>query len=249
MPGAPTSRSDALDLLRRTAMLWMTGLHFAFDLNHFGHIRQDFHGDPFWTWQRTGILSLFLLCAGLGQAAACRAGQGLARFLRRWSHIAACALLVSLGSWLMFPRSFIYFGVLHGMAVMLLVARVSAGWGPWLWPAGVLALLTWLWVPGWLVVMGIGDVFHSRWLNWLGLIVTKPVTEDYVPLLPSMAVVWWGMALGHWIDRARPAWVRWQARGRVARGLVVMGRWSLPYYMLHQPVLIGALLLWGWARG
>jgi len=33
------------------------------------------------------------------------------------------------------------------------------------------------------------------------------------------------------------------------RGLAVLGRWSLSYYMLHQPVLIGALLVWGWWRG
>ena len=30
----------------------------------------------------------------------------------------------------MFPTSFIHFGVLHGMAVMLIVARLTAGWGP-----------------------------------------------------------------------------------------------------------------------
>ena len=36
---------------------------------------------------------------------------------------AGCALLVSAGSWFMFPNSWISFGVLHGIAVMLL-ARI-----------------------------------------------------------------------------------------------------------------------------
>jgi len=30
--------------------------------------------------------------------------------------------------------------------------------------------------------------------NWLGLITRKLVTEDYVPLLPWLGVMWWGVA-------------------------------------------------------
>ncbi len=37
-----------------------------------------------------------------------------------------------------------------------------------------------------------GGGVHARALNWLGLITRKPVTEDYVPLLPWLGVVWWG---------------------------------------------------------
>ena len=42
----------------------------------------------------------------------------------------------------MFPRSYISFGVLHGMALMLIVARLTGGaGGRWLWPLGAVALL------------------------------------------------------------------------------------------------------------
>ncbi len=244
-----SSRADALDALRGLAMVWMTAYHFAFDLNHFGHIRQDFYADPFWTWQRTAILSLFLLCAGMGQAVAHQQGQTWARFWQRWWRIAACALLVTIGSYFMFPRSFIYVGVLHGMALMLVLARATAGWGGWLWLAGVVALLLHQFLPGWLVSVGLGEIFHTRWLNWLGLVVQKPVTEDYVPLLPWMAVLWWGLALGGWLHRRAPGWWRWQAPAGPARVLPWLGRWSLGYYMVHQPVLIGALTAWGLLRG
>ena len=46
-------------------MVWMAGFHFCFDLNHLGFWspRQDFYGDPFWTGQRTAIVSLFLFSA------------------------------------------------------------------------------------------------------------------------------------------------------------------------------------------
>jgi peptidoglycan/LPS O-acetylase OafA/YrhL len=121
-------RFDRLDALRGLAIVWMVAFHFSFDLNHLGFWtpRQNFYADPFWTWQRTAIVSLFLFCAGLSQAVALAAGQPWGRFWRRWAQVAGCALLVSAGSALMFPHSWISFGVLHGMAVMLILARLAA---------------------------------------------------------------------------------------------------------------------------
>ena len=247
-PSGETPRYGALDALRGLALVWMTLYHFGFDLNHFGWWRQDFYRDPLWTMQRTLILSLFLLCAGMAQAVAQAQGVGWRRFGRRWLQIAGCALLVSAGSLLMFPHSFIYFGVLHGIALMWLLARLSAGWGRGLWLAGLLALLL-PWAGQYLLEAapsGWAEAFNGRWLNWLGFITRKPVTEDYVPLFPWMGVFWWGLALGQWLLARRPAWLARRAPGWPGRTLMLLGRHSLPYYMLHQPVLIGALLFAGW---
>ena len=130
-------RLDRLDALRAVAMLWMAAYHFCFDLQHFGLLQppQNFYADPFWTVQRTCIVALFLLCAGAGQALAVQAGQPWPRFWRRWAQVAGCALLVSIGSMMMFPRSWIFFGVLHGLAVMLVVVRLAVPAGRWLWPS------------------------------------------------------------------------------------------------------------------
>jgi uncharacterized membrane protein len=229
MPHAPHPRYDTLDALRGLAILWMTVYHFAFDLNHFGWIRQDFYRDPVWTWQRTAIVSLFLFCAGLGQAVAVAQGQGWPRFWRRWSQVAGCALLVTAGSWFMYPNSFIYFGVLHGIAVMLVIVRLTAGWGAWLWLAGALAIAS--------KAIAL-DAFNAPALNWIGWVSRLPVTEDYVPVFPWLGVMWWGMAAGQWLLRERPAVLVRPA----PRALAWMGRWSLSWYMVHQPVLIGLLM-------
>lgn len=240
-------RLGALDALRGFAVLWMTGFHFAFDLNHFGFIHQDFYNAPVWTVQRSCIVSLFLLCAGAGQALAIANGQTWVGFWRRWGQIAGCAALVSLGSWYMFPGSWIYFGVLHGIALMLVLCRLCAPWRRWLWPAGAVAILL-----GWLApqahaVWPALEVFNTPALNWLGWISRKPVTEDYVPLLPWLGVMWWGMAAGQlalkqgWLQSAGARSGR--AAPKAFGGLSLMGRWSLTWYMLHQPVLIGLLSL------
>ncbi len=245
MPPRATPRHDRIDALRGLAIVWMTAFHFAFDLSWFGWWRQDFYRDPIWTGQRTAIVSLFLLCAGLGQAIAVAQGQTWARFWRRWGQVAGCALLVSAGSYLAFPNSFIYFGVLHGIAAMLLIVRLTAGWGRCLWLAGALAIALklgaqWAHDAGWAP-----QVLNLPWWNWLGLIGTKPITEDYVPLVPWLGVVWWGMAAGQWLLQRRPEVIAGDLPG-MAVPLAWLGRWSLAWYMLHQPVLIGVLAGVSW---
>jgi uncharacterized membrane protein len=231
-------RYDRLDALRGVAIVWMALFHFAFDLNHYGLItpRQLFTVDPFWTTQRTCIVSLFLFCAGLGQAVALQAGQGWPRFWRRWAQVAGCAVLVSIGSSLMFPKSWIYFGVLHGIAVMLILLRLLAPLPNLL--LGALALLA-IMLPRLLV----HPFFDTRLTSWMGLVTRKPVTEDFVPVLPWLGVMLLGLLAGRWLLVKRPGVLAGHVPGMVAP-LAALGRWSLSFYMLHQPVLIGAIMGW-----
>ncbi|MDF2463386.1 MAG: putative rane protein [Ramlibacter sp.] len=242
MPARQSQRYDTIDTLRGAAIVWMTVYHFCFDLNHAGWLKQNFYTDPFWILQRTAIVSLFLFCAGLGQAVAVTQGQSWPRFWKRWAQIAGCALLVTAGSWWMFPKSFIYFGVLHGIAVMLVVVRLSAGWGQWLWVAGALAI----------ALKPLAAWAHMQWplldflnlpaWNWLGLISRKPITEDYVPVFPWLGVMWWGVAAGQWLLAHRRAALQ-RPLPRSVAPLAWMGRWSLSWYILHQPILIGLVTL------
>lgn len=227
-------RFERLDALRGVAIVWMAVFHFCFDLNYFGFIRQNFYTDPLWTVQRACIVTLFLSCAGLSLAVALDQGQTWPRFWRRWGQIAGCAVLVSAGSALMFPKSWISFGILHGIAVMLILARLLAPLKGGLWIAGAVALA----LP-WLVQH---PFFDSRWTNWVGLVTRKPVTEDYAPVLPWLGVVLWGLAAGRWVLANRRGWLA-GALPAAAAPLAVLGRWSLSFYMVHQPVLIGALML------
>ena len=244
---ASANRYDRLDLWRGCAMVWMACFHFSFDLNQYRIIpAQNFYGDPLWTTQRFCIVSMFLLGAGASQAVAIAVGQTWPRFWRRWAQIAGCALLVSLGSLWMFPRGWISFGVLHGMAVMLILLRLL---GTRLPPArlaraplalaclGAVAALAWM-LPHWVA----NRFFDTRLTNWVGLVTHLPPTEDYVPVLP-----WFGMMLaGYLVASLLLVHARLAFTGAIpsfVRPLAVLGRWSLAFYMLHQPILIGSLEL------
>ena len=255
----PNTRYDRLDTLRGFALIWMASFHFCFDLSNYHLLDTNFYSDPLWLNQRTCILSLFLLCAGAGQAVATHQGQSWARFWRRWAQIAVCAGLVSVGSWFMFTDSYIYFGVLHGMAVMLILARLAARLRHWLWTLGLFLIALPRFVKD--------PFFDSRLTNWVGLITHKPATEDYVPILPWLGVMLCGLAAMQWLIANKASWLSsWampdhalpgsQGKGIndnsglaraplvIRQGLATLGRWSLTFYMVHQPVLIGGLLAW-----
>ena len=244
---SPSSRLEKIDALRGAAMVWMTLFHLAYDLGFMGYWKQNFLTNPVWTIQRTCIVGLFIFCAGLGQAMAWEQQQPWRQFVRRMRQILGCALLVTAASWMVFPKSFIYFGVLHALAVMLLVARATAGAKPaMLWIAGALALVASP-LAAWALagpVQAWADTFNAPFLNWLGLISRKPFTEDYVPLLPWLGVLWWGMAAGQWLLTHQTRWLQ-RPVAQWLQPFAFLGRWSLSYYMLHQPVLLAALWLYG----
>ncbi len=227
----------------------MAVYHFCYDLNFLGLLqpRQFFFSDPYWTGQRTTIVSLFVFCAGLSMAVALQQGQSWQRFWRRWLQVAVCAGLVSAGSALMFPKSWIGFGVLHGLAVMLVLARLldlavrkgtagrPQGWATLAGIAtlGVLALL--------LPRAVKHPFFDTSWTHWVGLVTRPPVTEDWVPVLPWLGVMLLGLAAGHAVLQ----WQRPVLAGPllpVLQPVALLGRWSLSFYMLHQPGLLGLLL-------
>jgi uncharacterized membrane protein len=236
------TRFDRLDALRGAAMVWMTVYHFCFDLNHFGWIKQNFYHDALWTWQRTCIVSLFLLCAGAGQAVALAQGQTWQRFWRRWAQVMGCALLVSLSSYMMYPKSFIYFGVLHGIAIMTIIVRLTAHWGMWLWPLGLLAIAS-KFIANYLINSAASLGFlNEKAFNWIGWVSQLPITEDYVPIFPWLGLMWWGAAAAQWLLKAQLSWFSGPI-APAAKWLAWLGTWSLTYYMLHQPVMIGVMTL------
>lgn len=230
------ARVDAIDAARGAAVCLMIAYHFCFDLRHFGWLAADFEHDAFWLAARAAILSSFLALVGVSLVLADRAGLPSARFWRRQASVAACAGAVSLGSYLVFPRSFIYFGVLHCIVVTTLLARPLVRH-----PRSALVLGS--------AAIAVGNAvshpaFDHLALSFIGLRTGKPQTEDYVPLLPWTGVALLAVAAGaRWLT---PQSVTRLAALRPPRLLAALGRHSLAVYMAHQPVLLA--LLWLVAR-
>ena len=232
-PRPAASRIEGIDTLRGLAIVAMIAYHFTFDLRFFGVIRADFENDSFWLGARAAIVSSFLLLVGVSLVLARQFGVPTARFARRVAVIALCALAATIGSYAIFPERFIYFGILHCIAVASVLARPLAGR-----PALALALGMAAIVAGMAVSH---PFFDSRATSWVGFNTVKPATEDFVPLFPWLGMVLLGIALGHELVRRDFAPVAPLARApQVLRWL---GRHSLAVYMVHQPILLGVLWL------
>jgi len=227
----PSARVASIDAIRAIAVLAMIAYHFCFDLRYFGVITPDLEHGPVWLVARTLILSSFLLLAGVSLVLADANKISDERFWRHVGAIAGCAVLVSAASYLMFPQTFIWFGVLHAIAVTLVIARPLVHFPRTAFLIGCVV-----------IAAGIAfshPVFNQFALGWIGFLTVKPYAEDYVPLFPWAGVVLCGIAVGHELVRNRyavlapmaapPRWVAW------------LGRHTLAVYMLHQPALLGVL--------
>jgi uncharacterized membrane protein len=231
----PQQRLLMIDGLRGVAIVMMVVFHFCFDLSYFGLAGFDFYHDSFWLHARTLILSSFLFLVGVSLVLATRRGLVLKRYLRRLGYLVAAALLVSVSTRWMFADRFVFFGVLHfiALASVLGLLFVRAGWANLI--LGIAVII-------------VANHYQSPWFDetgrrWIGLMTHKPPTEDYVPLLPWFGVVMLGLFAGPAIQRLAS---RLQPHCAVApvEWLAFAGRHSLLIYLLHQPLLLGALTLY-----
>jgi uncharacterized membrane protein len=232
--GARTARRVEVDIVRGAAVLLMVGFHLVFDLAHFGFVQQDFYTDPFWLGMRTLIVTMFLGVSGVSLHLAAGRRVNLGPAGRRFLLLAGAAGLVSVATFMIFPVSWVRFGVLHFLALAGLLGLLFARL-PW---AVNLALGLGVILAGLLLSH---PLFDNPWLHWIGFMTNKPRTEDYVPLIPWFGVVLVGLAFGRLLYSARPEPEPDSAPFRLGF-LSYAGRQSLIIYLLHQPLLFG--LIW-----
>ncbi len=234
-PAAP--RIAAHDIARSGAIVAMIIYHFTFDLELFGHLAPGTTTLP-GPWRALAIATAgsFLFLAGVSLWLAHGAALRWGAFLLRFAKVAGAAALVTGGTYLAFPDAFVFFGILHSIALCSLLGLAALRL-PWPLILALAALV--FFAPDYAK----SDAFNAPYFWWTGLQTIPLRTVDYEPIFPWFAPFLAGLALSKAADRAG-LWARLAKPhpSRTLRLLSLPGQYSLLLYLIHQPILIG--LIW-----
>lgn len=250
-PSPPRVRAFELDALRGLAVLMMMLHHFAFDLRYFlGLDVFAFQERPWFQYLlRPLFVAVFLTVSGI----CCSFSRdNLKRGLRMLAAAAVLTAVTTAASLLTHTDLFIFFNVIHLIAVgTLLYARMERrdarrvpGKREARLAVSAILSVSLIFLGG--VIERFGPVSND-WLLPLGWATDTAlrVMSDYMPLLPWLGFFFSGAVLGLLLYRERRSLFPGAPRRlvRAAAPLGFLGRHALVFYLLHQPVILGILIL------
>jgi uncharacterized membrane protein len=229
-------RFAVVDIARGVAIIAMIAYHLCWDLSYFRFISADVGYDPQWVVIARTILTAFLFLVGVGLVLGHSRAIRWRAFWNRWLFVLGGALLITLGTFIAFPASFVYFGVLHAIALFSVLALPFLLAPSWLAMAVAVPVIALPWSFS-------HSLFNEKAWSWIGFWQVPPPANDLVPIFPWFGVVLLGIAATRLVLGSSLA-TRLAAinpAGRLPRLLGLLGRWSLLIYLLHQPLLLALI--------
>lgn len=230
------ARLGKLDVLRGIALIAMATYHTGWDLEFFGYLESGTTGHGHWKLYARCIASTFLVLVGFSLVLAHKNGVRWRPFGIRLAQIVAAAAAITIATYQFTPDSFVFFGILHQIAAASLLGLIFLRLPALIIAAAAVAVIA---APHFLA----SPTFDAPWLWPLGLSEIAIRSNDFVPIFPWFGAVLAGMALAKafqhfnllklFAGNIRPYWLD--------RGLRFIGRHSLAFYLIHQPVLIGCV--------
>jgi uncharacterized membrane protein len=234
--GAPSLRFEIVDIVRGAAILGVVIYHFAWDLSFLRFISTDVATHPLWSSFARSLAGTFMVLVGVSLTLGHEKGIRWRPFFRRLAVIAASAFGITVATYLLFPASFIYFGILHSITMASVLALPFLVAPLWLATAAGLFVLT-------LPALVRSPVFNDRTLAWIGFASQPPPANDYEPLFPWFGLTLIGIVAARLVLKPplRDRFAAVAICGQISRTLAWAGRRSLLIYLLHQPVLLALL--------
>jgi len=234
-----------LDTVRGFAVILMIFYHFVFDLSYFNVYATDMYHGPWQIFARS-IGTTFIVVMGisltlrynrlqpeLGQ------GQLFRKYLVRGATLLGWGMVVTIATYFVIGRGFVIFGILHllGLSTILAFPFLRSRWAS---------------LVGGLLAVGLG-LYASRlvspdpWLVWLGVQEFGRFMVDWYPIFPWFGFALLGIFLGFslWPGGRRRFELPDLSQATPVRGLAFLGRHSLIIYLVHQPILLGLLIVTG----
>ena len=238
------NRIRTLDFLRSIAIIAMIFYHFVYDLGDFGYVNLITVVNGYWKLFAQSIGCSFLFLSGVSFWVAAKKEINWPNYIKRFVILLSSAILVSIATFIQFGSAFIFFGILHLLAVCSIVAL-------FIYRLPIIIIL----------VLGVGllalpdfyhtsnyyneDLFSSRYLAWTGLYDGRTGSVDFYAFMPWSAAFVFGLASAKiFIKPERqhstsPLSFKEEKTNFIITTLLWMGRNSLLIYLIHQPLLYG----------
>ena len=219
-----------LDFIRGIAIILMIIFHTSFDLNYFHFIEIDIynHQSQHWAYFRDLIVSLFLGTMGISLSLAYKKQIHFKKFLRHISILFVASLGITLTTYIVFPKYFIYFGILHFITLASLLALPFIRYGYTSLFIGIVIILS-----SYLNLLSIHPVY-----SYIQPILSLPLkTKDLVPFFPWFGVVLIGIFIGDKKLFQFPL-----PNKQLITKITFLGQHSLAIYLIHQPLLFGLFM-------
>lgn len=238
-PPGKTGRIPVIDAARGAALIAMAIYHFTWDLEFFGYVERGMTAVGGWKLFARSIASSFLFLVGFSLYLAHRNGIRWPGFWRRWAMVAIAALVISIATWFATPDVFIFFGILHEIAIASLLGLAFLRLPALATIAVAAAVIALPWFFR-------SEFFDPRYLAWIGFSATPVRSNDFVPVFPWFGAVLLGLAAAKLAENLGVL-QKLQPLAQPNGGpLGWLGRHSLAFYLVHQPVLIA--LVWTFSQ-
>lgn len=213
------NRDNCLDFIRGLAIIMMIIFHLIYDLNYFGFTNIDLHGNPLTQYWRYLIIILFLSAVGISMVIVYKEKFNIYKFSKRILLIGSCAFTISIVTYFIFPKSWVYFGILH----LILVSSIITIFFVRMPKISLLIA----------IIILTAYYFDLINLSFLATILKDKIPQysvDFYPIFPWIAFVFIGIYMGH-----NP----WYRKIFIIKSNIIqnIGKKSLIIYMLHQPIL------------
>ncbi len=230
--------------MRGIAIIMMVVFHFLFDIYYFDSLVFNPHSGFWWFFARI-TASIFIVLVGvsltLSHSRARQKGttSGFMKYLKRGLKIFGWGIAITVLTWIFLPSGLIMFGVLHLIGISIILAYPFMRYRYLNFVLGTIFIL----IGVYLSTM----TFDFYWLVWLGFMPHSFYTLDYFPIFSWFGVVLIGILVGNTLykDYVRRFRLPDMSNNPLSRLLCYLGRRSLLIYLIHQPILIALLYLFG----
>ncbi|CAA6823827.1 MAG: Mlr1315 protein [uncultured Sulfurovum sp.] len=230
-------RLNGLDIFRGMAILLMIMYHFTFDLNYFKIIAINMDETTTFLIMRYTIISMFLFTVGVSLGLNHQKEIQWKSVRKRMLQLGTASIMVSIATYVVFPISWVYFGILHFILVASLMTLPLIKF-----PKTSLILSLFI-----LLGSASGFLNLHPLFNLLQAPLNLPTIycEDLVPLFPWWSVVLLGTVSVHYQIHHKIFNANiFTQNSKINTLLKKMGQYSLLIYLIHQPILFATFELY-----